>query len=507
MIRNYTQDAKKRCLALVDSDVDDIWDSIEKLPSDTDADKWKKKILQMVREYTFSSPFALMRLFLNRADESQLIDAAHPEYGFVATLSDGTTCRIEDITIQHAESLSSEELDQFENLLLEQASLQSDSDSSVDSAIIKKALVPVQRKTTLLSRDEAFLLGHILQFTLQEMEWFLLRVFDVEDGFAYNTSNDLIEAYGFLSNKSWKAVSILKDEYEKRFGSFPKKNCEEKTDDWTKDTAGSLPEMEKYWSQHCNDKKDEMFLLWLGDKAPFLDSPSQAALQIYRNLAVYAHNLALRIEDTPEVDIKRQRRDGRYETDFLRSIREIVSERGYADQTLTALFEKGNISFKCCEKVAKSILFMNKQLFSTETDASHAVRTIKVKQDGEATVNDGKSASRTRVRDLLTGGIVNIEKSDMLYMLWFTSLLCWFDGERYLEPDAISNRINDFIDAAEICLDEAGLPAFYPPHLMEQSMMLSIVYAYFDPDENEPDEVYETICKSVVKSRARRSKS
>ena len=64
MIKNYTQDAKRRCLALIDSDIESIWNSIEQMPTDTDSQKWKKKLKSIAKEYTFSSRFALMRIFL-----------------------------------------------------------------------------------------------------------------------------------------------------------------------------------------------------------------------------------------------------------------------------------------------------------------------------------------------------------------------------------------------------------------------------------------------------------
>ena len=167
MIKNYTQDAKQRCLALIDSDIERIWNSIEQMPTDTDAQKWKKKLKSIAKEYTFSSRFALMRIFLDRAATDQLIDMNNPSCGFIAVLSDGTECALRDITIEHAENSTEEEILQFEKLLLDQASVQSDFDVLADSLIIKKALFPVQKKTTLLTRHEAFQLGPALQFSLQ----------------------------------------------------------------------------------------------------------------------------------------------------------------------------------------------------------------------------------------------------------------------------------------------------------------------------------------------------
>ena len=506
MIKNYTQDAKRRCLDLIDSDIDDIWNSIALMPEDTDSDRWKKKLRTIAKEYTFSSRFALMRIFLDKADPSQLIDRNNPSRGFVAVTSDGTECALENITIEHAENITEEELFQFEKLLLDQASRQSDYDGIAASSIIRKALFPIKKKTTLLTREEAFLLGHILQFTLQEMEWFLLRVFDVEDGLSYNTSNDLIEAYGFLSGISAQAVSKLKNKFNIISDEISKADYEEKNDDWTRDAGGSLPEKVLSWSIYDRNNQDELFLQWLSEKAPYLDLPSKTALRVYRNLAVFAHNLAIQVEDTPDVDIKKSR-NGQYETDFVRCAREIVQMRDYADQTVEALFEGKEISNKKCKRIADTLLLENLDFsFSDQTDKTKAWHVVQVMTDGRMTVSGGINESRTRVRDILSGKVERIEKSDMLYLLWFTSNLCWFDGKSELSPVDITNRLNDFIDASELCLDAAGLPGFYPPHLIEQSMLLSIIYAFGNPDKCDPAETYEQVCSSVIERRASHKK-
>lgn len=502
MIKNYTQEAKQRCLSLIDTDIENIWKSIEQMPTDTDADRWKKKLRMISKEYTFSSRFALMRIFLNRADPSQLLDENNPSRGFAVVLSDGNEISLENITIEHAEQSSEEEILQFERLVMDLASRQSDFDAMEDALIIKKALFPVQKKTTLLTRNEAFHLGHILQFTLQEMEWFLLRVFDVENGFSYNTSNDLIEAYGFLTGVSSRAVSKLKVEYQLISSEREKADYEEKEDDWTKDAGGSLPEIVRSWSIYDRDNRDNLFLKWLNERAPFLDLPSKTAVRVYRNLAVFAHNLAIQVEDAPDADV-RKNRNGQHETDFVRCIREIVQMRDYADQTLDALFENDSISVVKCKRVADTLLLENLDFsFSDQTDKTKAWHVIQVMTDGRMTVSGGINESRTRVRDILSGKVERVEKSDMLYLLWFTSNLCWFDGKSRLSPEDITNRLNDFIDASELCLDAAGLPEFYPPHLVEQSMMLSVVYAFSGPDKCDPAETYEAVCSSVIERRA-----
>lgn len=501
MIANYTLDAKQRCFDLIDTDLDTIWESLEQMPSDTDADRWRRKLQSLAREYSFSSRFALMRLFLARADVSQLIDPGDPSRGFAAVLPDGTECRLTDITIGHAGQISLEELLAFEKLLLEQAARQTDPDPSEDSRLIHKALFPVAKKTDLLTREEAFRLGHSLQFTLPEMEWFLLRVLDLEDGFLFNTAHDLIEAYGFLAGLSSRAVARLQEEYERTSGQKPKVSDGKKAVNWTRDAGSSLPQMVQAWSVFSRDDQDKRFLAWLDERAPFLDAPSQTALRVYRNLAVFAYNLINQIEISPDVDTRKVR-NGENETDFVRCIREIVQMPDYADQTEDALFENGQLSAERCKSVANALLRANKVYsLSEHSDLTLPWHTPQIKTNGKITVNGGINASRTRVADILYGKVSHPQKADMLYLLWFISNLCWSDGKSC--PD-ISGRLSDFIDACEICLDAAGLPPFYPPHLVEQSMMLSVVYAFARSVPCTPTEVYEFACSSVIARRASR---
>lgn len=131
---------------------------------------------------------------------------------------------------------------------------------------------------------------------------------------------------------------------------------------------------------------------------------------------------------------------------------------------------------------------------------------IQVMTDGRMTISGGVNASRTRVRDILAGEIERIEKSDLLYLLWFLSNLCWFDGKDHLKSADIKSRLSDFIDAAELCLNEAGLPGFYPPHLIEQSMMLSTISAFAGTEKCDPAETYESVCSSLIIPKAKAPK-
>ena len=122
-------------------------------------------------------------------------------------------------------------------------------------------------------------------------------------------------------------------------------------------------------------------------------------------------------------------------------------------------------------------------------------------------MSGGINASRTRVQELLFGNQFLIDKSDFLYLLWFVANLCWFQGRSNPNADELTTRLFDFIDVAENCLDKAGLPKFYPAHLVEQSMMLSIIYAYAGPEKCDPAEVYEQVCSSIIERRAKHTNS
>ena len=488
MKNNYTQEAKQNCLGLVDKGIDAIWDDINSLPEDSEPDLWRKKLQNIAKEYTFSSRYSLMRWLLGRVSETQLVDKNDPEKGYTVVLDDGSIVRFDEIDIAHAISLSKEELKNYETLLMSIAERQADADYEYDLTIVQKALIVDQKKTTLLSREEAFILGHILQFSLEDMEWFLLRVCDVEGGFRYNSSNDLIEAYGFLTQLSWKKVEQIKEQYISLYGSTKHKSIDDKEDNWTRGIEASLPMQVKLWP---GDDRLNSFIQWSGERSPYLDCVSKTATVIYRNLAAYSYNIATMEEWAPA------------EKDYVKCIRELVSENELDEQALELLYDSGTISEKKAKKLAGTILVENLNLsMSEQTDKTKAFHVITMLTDGRMTVSGGVNQSRTRVLDLLMGRI-EVEKSDLLYLLWFNANLCWFDSAEKIDSKQVGERALDFIYAADNCLDAARLPEFYPPHIIEQSMLLSIVYSFTGPEKADPAEIYEMACSSIIERRAK----
>lgn len=513
---NYTQEANHHCFDLVDADLAAVWQDIENTPEDTDLTRWKKKLELIAREYTFSSRFALMRILCSHANGTNVSE--HDGSGFQCWLEDETV-HFDDITMDHAENLSPAELLHYEKLLMQIAlehngaeedrlllrkawydaasadavdALALPEDVRSNQKLFKKAQKDIAKQNKLifksrLTREEAFRLGHLLGFSLEEMQWYLLRVFQTEDGFQYNVSGDLIEAYGFLTQADADTVAQLKDAYRAAAEGLPKKRVEERGDGWTMEAGDSLRRIAGDRLMHPDDG-DSRFLQWMMARAPYLDLPSRTALRVFRNLTAYAYQLALDTEDAP------------IESDLVQCISEI-SELDQEDElTCRLLYEDGVISAKRCQLIAGELFRVNQLTALSELpDKARTWRPIMVRGDGKPVSTGGLYASRDRLQELLLGKH-QVEKGDMLYLLWFIANQCWMWNSKPRNSE-IYDRLADFIEAARICLDNALMPPFYPPHLMEQTMMLAIVCA--DAPDESPTELYEAMCRALILPRKR----
>lgn len=511
MLMSYTRTAAERCLSLVDEEVDQFWDDIESMPEDADSDKWKKKLTAIATEYSISSRFALMRTFQKRVLSAQEIEQ-NPHKGFKIQFSDGNIGVFEDISIEHAISMGQEELDLYEKLMMDRAARQSGAEEESDLRLIRKALRNHKKRTTLLTKEEAMSLGHRIGLTLNEMQWFLRRVFSADGGFRYNSSEDLIDAYVFLRTEAGKTGSSakeLKSDYRSKYGSISKIPHDENSD-WTQNNGSSLSDKVQGWP---SDDCDERFKEWIGERAEYLDLPSATALRVYRRLAVFAYDLIKDdIEekegepqfgdgkhDYPDVDhAVHKDDDGILKTEYVLKVRDARTS-----YDIGFLLENGTISKKQCALIADRLLHKNQALVASNAhpDFTKNWRDLRVTNQGKISPNGGINATRSRMSDILSGS-ESVEKNDMLYLLWFITCLCWGYGSD--DPD-VWTRLYELIDVCVNTLEDAGLPEFYPPHIMEQSMMLSTVYAYrFEEWEKaEPLIVYNEICEALIERRAK----
>lgn len=515
MYESYTRVAKDYVLDLVDQEVAAIYQDIESTPSDTPVTLWKKKLSQIAREFSLSSRFALMRILLCRANGISVMQneeggALLSSGDFEIILTEGKRYAFRDVSLGHAENLTPEENRQYVSCLMDIADLQSDSDQEVNAWVISRAWYDEESakeaagrgewKTpgyaarnkkmhkTRLSRDEALQLGHILDFSLEEMQWFLLRTFDVGDSLRYNLSDDLIHIYGFLTGASWQHVQKLREQYANL--SVDRKNSERSVNQygWTKDISDTLPNKVTTWKRYP-ESMDANFLDWMKERAPYLNHPAKTAAVIYRNLAALAFALVSGEEPVPEEEL------------FFDYFRNVYEKSVDSEASLRLFYQNGSLSQACCKAVADTLLLENKvQSASVQKDNTKAWHVLHMHNDGTVTASGGPvSSGRKRIQDILTE-IQQAEKSDMLYLFWFASNLIWQLSDN---PDAntLCCRIFDFMDTARELLSVAMLPEFYPPHPIEQSMLLSILSARTEDDT--PSVVYEYLLHSLTKQRQR----
>lgn len=532
MYGSFTEQTNDYFLDLPEREFAAVWEDIVSTPLDTTADLWKKKLNKIARENLFSSRFALMRILYCHAKECKIFineDTTVPAGGesFEATVQ-GRLCQFRDISMAHAEALTPEEHMQYFTYLMEIAEQQADSAPDVNVRILSRAwydlesanavakarisadagLPAKKRKAALnaalrenkskykkrLTREEALQLGHILGFSLEEMQWYLLRVFDVEEYLRFNKSSDLIEAYGFLTGASWQHVQELKEQYEgpdQDDSQAKEENPDQNFDrdhNWTQDISNTLPAKVESWSLYP-ETRDSQFLKWLRARAWGLNAPSRTALRLYRNLVAFAYDQLTYVEVTPN------------EKEFSDCVSDICKERDEAPVVKKLLYENGEVSPSRCKEVADDLLKYNKQLSDTvQEDRTKAWHIAALLSDGKVSPAGGMiNSSRTRVADILRGA-VHVEKGDMLYLLWFVANLSWECSD---EPDeqSVSFRVMDFMDAAHDVLEAAMLPGFYPPHVMEQSMLLSIVCGGKAAENSAV--VYEYMLYALTRSRDR----
>ena len=370
-----------------------------------------------------------------------------------------------------------------------------------DPRKFKKAVAEIVKQnkklySTKFSRKQAFQVGHILKFTPEEMQWFLMRVFQVEEtGFRLNHSTDLIEVYTLRTNATLQRTEQLKAVYADLSSGIEKKDDLARAQNWTETTHSELLQNIELWERNP-DSMDEKFMAWLVSKASGLDIPSRTALRLYRNLAAYAYAGSI-----PE------------EADLLDEILHIADMDMESEEVEDSLYVDGQISAEKCAEVAEDLYYGNNVLSGFfEGDSTKPWSVINIGKDKKVSVSSGlvntgriksidnRDSTETRIFNLLMGTI-DVEKGDILYLLWYICNIV-YAGSNETNTNVLYDRIFDLKEAADALLNAALLPVFYIPHLMEQSMLLSIIYG--GKTGIDPAEVYGTVIQSLRETRAKR---
>lgn len=565
-----------------DQETESMWEKLGDLFAKTDVPNWTEKLQEIADEYMLTSRFAMMRLCKARLGGS-------PEADWFEATVNGKTHRF-IVTDEQAKAMKKKEQALYQELLTRQcqAARQRGTEQerldtpeqrkeyiaalvaspqvkaywngeSVDAvaAEVEEALSVTEKgkvwlsdeellqkslngKKQEMSREEAFRLAHLLDFSPEEMEFYLLRVFEHDACLRLNTSNDLIELYGLLIHADWQKVEILKRVYEKCTAAIPKKSVQSRADG---QTGGAGQELLLLIQQCDPEERDAQFLTRMIQDAPVLDISSKTALTIYRNLAAFAYRCIFDGYQTmPEESAAEC---------FLDELRMSVFEpEEESDETRAYFYENGVFSPEKCREIADALIIANQTVRSLgESDLTKEFRYMQVKRakpsvtggiDGgqrtqeqlrqgevyldpqhiaDASRNQKKlNLSRSRVQDLLWGDFNGrkeslIDKGDMLYLLWLATKLYWEGDLRcenhsggftpQMSAEAAEEWIQVFITAADECLNRALLPGFYPPHLLEQSMVMSLGYA--GRNQQDPSAVYFAICAAAQEKRETKS--
>lgn len=313
----------------------------------------------------------------------------------------------------------------------------------------------------------------------------MLRVLgDNEAGFKYSASTDIIDIYGFLTRSTLAQVDELKVWYEQNAAKIKKVEYADKPVQFTQDIANSLEQTFAQWSP---ESRVAEFQNWLLKNAPYLDLKSKTTRKVYINLAAYAYDLTKNcLSNMSDIDGE----------NLYEDIEKISQIPAYHEYTQQLFFNGSKLDAKKCESVADKLIYENAEYagdFHTHDSNSELLYHVLYMENGKAT-SRGKlnKNSKNRIRDILMDKVAP-EKSDLLYLLWFAANSQWIGTVSTAEEKV--TFMDDFLAAAACILDAALLPEFYPPNILEETLMLALVLG---DEDTTPAMIYESICSTFT---------
>ena len=252
------------------------------------------------------------------------------------------------------------------------------------------------------------------------------------------------------------------------------------------------------------DNVDLKFIDWMKEKAPFQDLPGKTACEIFKRLTAFVY--ADTEERQQKLEIQRENGQNASDDDWddEESLEEdawdnvernIVSDlKGvYSEGSLWQLNQMVGETF--VKEIQKCLNELSGKLYKNHPE--RLARYLSVDANGE--VNITVITSRL---PLLLSGKANVTKADMLFMLWVAYTL--YQRETG-EPEPLSDRVWSFMELANDVLEKAFLPAFYIPHILERSFLISLCMNGLE-SENEDIfyfgessyEIYAAMCQFSV---------
>lgn len=420
-------------------------------------------------DHTCSARRYLMNFFQNHG---RLIDVLD-QFSYTHK---GKVYLFQRATGEHARMLDADERDTYIRLICAVAAENTGTEEKDWRPLARKAML-WNKQPEQLSKEEVFRLGHGLRMTLQEVDDFILRVLD-NDGLSYARSEDVIEAFCFLhepANDPTTAAS-LKAQYKKATKNIEKQEPVQKAEGFTVAMEMSLQSRIRRWENQEVNVQDT-FLQWLIGRAPWMDLPSQSAKGIYCRLAQLAYNWTVDPLQIPD------------EANFSNAVLDYCLQG-------ECTFIEPHMAYRMTEQILNnaSVEFDNLR----KRQNNQIWRYLTVDQKGNTTA----VAIGNRIPQLLLGE-EPVTKADVLFMIWYIGDLCWTESS--ISGQVIYDRTADFWSVSEKLLDEANLPDFYAPHMLERCFLKAIC------TRNEigeyPFEIYEGMCEFVLPEKQERKRS
>ena len=511
MMRTYTQSIREGFYDIVEQDMTQFWTDLGDRAALIDNGKWKEHFQSVISKYKLSSRFALMRILFEKVTQlslSEISEEALAEGFFVDGIG-----YFEDVTISHAEAMDDQELNRYKQLLLQRVEDHNPGYIPEAERLISRALkIAADGAKSGLNREELLHLGHLVDFTLEDMQFILLRVLgDNEASFNFSSSTDIIHMYGFVAGSSLDEIKNLLKWYKKNCGNIKKIEDDDKPTYCTRDIAESIEN--KFDHMRIDEFKD-----WLKNQAPVLDKKRKSARIVYMNLAAYIYDKFRLIDDKNADDLR-----GGY--GFYNDMEMVASFRAYSNTAKDIFGIRSNRPDKeKCEIVADAIAFENAEYATdfggTQEDKDDLkvfhMAGVDMGKRPEDAYKDGFKGQTVdekwfHVLSLTKKGDLKLDrckqrmmeilldkeaptKSDLLYLVWITSLYFW-SGDM-MDAKEKKNIMDDFLSASSCLLQAALLPDVYPPNVLEEAMLFG--YALQDEDHNAAM-VYEMICDRLVK--------
>lgn len=479
MERAYTEGVRESFFSAMLDDTKTIWKTLDRSDKSLSSPQWAKYYEDIVDAYRFSSRFAVMRVLFELATgrTRATTDEASLKQGFFVDAIGS----FPDITMEHAQRLTDAEQKQYEALLLLRAREKNPEQQALAKSLAGRmmALCPAGEET--VSREELLLFGHLIDVSLEQMQFLLLRVLaDNAAGFQYSASMDLIDMYGFFVRAPLCEVLALKSWYREHAAAIRKTGYEHKAAGFTQELAEALEDTFAGFRE--NRTKDMQ--QWLLRQAPMLDLKQKTARVVYVNLAAFVCGLcAMPGAVVPEIAAE----------DFYADMERISQLRDFDGETRRLLFCAGLPDEKKCALAAATLYYEYAEFAGGFRRHDRAVPWfVPQVEDGKAGAADKTGYhSRRRMQELLMDR-EKPKKSDILMLLWLAANLYWTGMPELAQSREIF--MDDFLAAAARLLDAALLPEFYPPCVLEQTLLLSIALG---TEERTPAEVYETLCRNL----------